>query len=66
MGWILLVLLVIDWIVMFIKLFQAVRELKRFETTGEGDAAVKIKQFLALLLVSIIITFGIICCSVLV
>lgn len=66
MGWILLALLILDWIVMFIKLFQGVKELKRFETTREGDASNAIKQFLIFLLLGIIITLAIIVYSILV
>ena len=56
MDWVLLVLFIIVWIIAFIKLFKAVKELDKFETTGKGNARVQIKQFMICLILGVVIT----------
>lgn len=56
MGWILLILLILDWIIMFFKLFKGIEELEHFEKTKEGNPIKNIKQFLFCLFLGIVIT----------
>lgn len=69
MGWILLGILIIDWIIMFIQLYKAVKFSKMYEKTEDVEqgiiASKHIKRFLVYWAISIGITLVVVIYSIL-
>lgn len=64
MGWILLLILILDWVVMFIKLFKAIKYYKTYEINTDDNMKKKSKNCFKHFFICIAIAF-ILCLSIL-